>query len=63
MYLAQGLIGKEIEKGDKLYLDGLHKDHLEVFDSTGKLRTVLNLDGTVNGDKLAVAQEQGRKLK
>ncbi|MCI1005424.1 hemagglutinin [Herbaspirillum sp. C7C8] len=63
IYVAQKPIGKEIRKGDRLYLDGIHKDHLEVFDSTGKIHTVLNLDGTVNFKKRDLALAQGRKLK
>lgn len=63
IYVAQQAIGKEIRKGDQLYLDGMHKDHLEVFDSKGNLRTVLNLDGTVNHKKRDLALNQGRKLK
>ncbi|WP_299536984.1 filamentous hemagglutinin N-terminal domain-containing protein [uncultured Herbaspirillum sp.] len=63
IYVAQRPIGNEIRNGDKLYLDGLHKDHLEVFEPTGKIRTVLNLDGTVNEIKLATARKQGRKLR
>ncbi|MBO4125824.1 filamentous hemagglutinin [Streptococcus suis] len=31
-------------------MDGLHKDHLEVFDKRGKLKDILNLDGTSNLD-------------
>ncbi|CAD5900215.1 T7SS effector LXG polymorphic toxin [Carnobacterium maltaromaticum] len=50
-----------LKKGDQLYLDGLHKDHLEVFDSNGKFRKVLNLDGTINIDK--TAKGMGRILK
>ncbi len=43
-----------IKKGDLYYLDSLHKDHIEVFSSKGRmpLRTVLNLDGTVNTGKI-----------
>ena len=50
----------DLKKGDQLYLDGLHKDHLEVFDKRGKLKNVLNLDGTSNLDKLNKAT--GRRL-
>lgn len=50
-----------LKKGDQVYLDGLHKDHLEVFDKNGNLRTVLNLDGTINLEKYYKAM--GRKLK
>lgn len=35
-----------LKKGDQLYLDGLHKDHIEVFDKRGRFRKVINLDGS-----------------
>lgn len=43
-----------IKKGDLYYLDSLHRDHIEVFSSKGKmpLRTILNLDGTINTGKI-----------
>lgn len=42
-----------IQKGDWLYLDKLHKDHIEVFCPTGEpLRTILNMDGTQNLAKI-----------
>ncbi|HEM3606987.1 TPA: hypothetical protein U1C06_001992, partial [Streptococcus suis] len=50
----------ELKKGDQIYLDGLHKDHLEIFDKRGRLKDVLNLDGTSNLDKLNKAI--GRRL-
>lgn len=50
-----------LKKNDQVYLDGLHKDHLEVFDKNGNLRTILNLDGSINLDKYYKAM--GRKLK
>ena len=37
-----------LKKGDQLYLDGLHKDHIEVFDKRGRFRKVINLDGSKN---------------
>ena len=49
-----------LKKGDHYYLDGLHKDHLEVFDSRGNFKKVLNLDGTVNSTKTKAAA--GRKI-
>ena len=52
-----------LKKGDQLYLDGKHKDHIEVFDSKGNARAVLNLDGTVNKAKTETAIERGRRLK
>ncbi len=56
-------VGDILKKGDQIYLDGLHKNHLEVFTKNGKLRTVLNLDGNVNWSKLKQALKQGRNLK
>ena len=41
-----------LNKGDLDYLDGLHMDHLEVFDRRGKFREVLNLDGLKNETKI-----------
>lgn len=40
-----------LKKGYGVYLDGLHKDHLEVIDKAGNVKYVLNLDGTLNIDK------------
>ena len=40
-----------LKKGYGVYLDALHKDHLEVIDKVGKVKYVLNLDGTLNVDK------------
>lgn len=50
-----------LKKNDQLYLDGLHKDHLEVFDKRGKSKTVLDLDGSKNSVK--VKKAEGRILK
>ncbi len=47
--------------GDIFYLDALEKNHLEVFDAHGNIKTVLNLDGTVNVKKSNAAK--GRKIK
>jgi filamentous hemagglutinin len=45
-----------VKKGDWLYLDKMHGDHIEVFIKSGKaLRTILNIDGTQNMKKLAQA--------
>ena len=41
-----------LKKGDKLYLDGRHKDHFEVSNKRGKVKDVLNLDGTSNSKNL-----------
>ena len=43
-------------------MDGTHKDHIEVFDESDKIRTVLNLDGSVNYEKWNKAQKEGRTL-
>ncbi|MBA0169567.1 hypothetical protein H0247_19625 [Pectobacterium sp. CFBP8739] len=62
VYQAKGTVGDHIAKGDKYYLDGLHKDHIEVFDSKGKVKAVLNLDGSYNDSKTANAIKEGRRL-
>lgn len=36
VYEARGKLGENIKKGDPVYLDGQHKDHLEVFNSRGE---------------------------
>ncbi len=61
IYQAQGKTGDVIKKGDQLYLDAKHKDHLEVFDKSGNFKAVLNLDGSVNLEKTDAGK--GRKLK
>lgn len=50
-------------RGDHYYLDGLHKDHIEVFDENGNFKTVLNLDGTVNDKKSKAASKRKINLK
>ncbi|WP_410175510.1 hemagglutinin repeat-containing protein, partial [Rahnella perminowiae] len=62
VYQAKGTVGNYIAKGDKYYLDGAHKNHLEVFDSNGKVKAVLNLDGSYNDNKTQVAIKEGRRL-
>ncbi|MCB9024760.1 MAG: hypothetical protein H6625_00450 [Bdellovibrionaceae bacterium] len=37
-----------IKNGDHSYLDNLHKNHIEVFNKTGKYKYCLNLDGSIN---------------
>ncbi|EOB31464.1 filamentous hemagglutinin family outer membrane protein [Streptococcus mitis 13/39] len=44
-----------------MYLDCRHKDHFEVFNKRGKVKDVLNPDGTSNSKKFNLAS--GRKLK
>lgn len=61
IYKATDNVGNYIKKGDQFYLDGLHKDHIEVFDKRGNFRAVLNLDGSINERKTQEAE--GRKLK
>ena len=60
VYEVMEKVDRNLRKGDYLYLDGLHMDHFEVFDKRGNLKSVLNLDGTLNTDKLLKAK--GRKL-
>ena len=51
-----------LRKGDQFYLDGLHKDHLEVFSAKGKFIAVLNLDGSFNLKKFERAAKEGRRI-
>ncbi len=41
-------IDQNLKKGYHVYLDALHKDHLEVFTKHGHFANVLNLDGSLN---------------
>lgn len=62
VYQAKNAVGEHISKGDKYYLDGMHKDHIEVFDSRGKVKAVLNLDGSYNQKKTESAINEERRL-
>ena len=62
VYKATTKINEHIRNGDQFYLDGKHKDHIEVFDESNKIRTVLKLDGSVNYDKWNNAKKEGRTL-
>jgi hypothetical protein len=48
----------KLDRGDQLYLDGMHKDHIEIFNQQGKCKKVLNLDGTLNEAKSRVARNR-----
>lgn len=61
VYKATEDVGSHVRKGDQLYLDGAHKDHLEIFDRSGNFKWVLNLDGSINSAKTDAAR--GRKIK
>ncbi|NRF50264.1 hypothetical protein HRF68_22055, partial [Pseudomonas stutzeri] len=62
VYQAKGAIGEYISKGDRFYLDALHKNHIEVFDANGRAKAVLNLDGSLDDIKTTKALAEGRKL-
>jgi len=62
VYQAKNAIGEHISRGDKYYLDGLHKDHIEVFDSRGKVKAVLNLDGSYDQKKTESAIKEKRRF-
>jgi hypothetical protein len=53
---------KHLKKGDQFYLDASHKNHIEVFDSRGRAKNVLNLDGTINVEKTTKALKEGRRI-
>ncbi|MCH4866393.1 MULTISPECIES: ribonuclease YeeF family protein [Bacillus] len=59
--LTKKIDNEYLKKGFGIYLDGMHKDHLEVIDKKGKVKYVLNLDGTLNIDKTKKAT--GRTIK
>ncbi|VVE58984.1 tRNA nuclease CdiA-2 [Pandoraea terrae] len=63
VYKVSNDFGDTVQKGDLVCLDGAHKNHLEVFDSTGNFKAAINLDGTPNDDKTKAGKAQGRKLK
>ncbi len=58
VYQVTKTIGDNIKRGDQIYLDGLHKDHLEVFDKAGRFKFVLNLDGSINDVKTRSAGQR-----
>jgi len=62
VYKASSDVSENIRKGDQFYLDGEHKNHLEVFDKRNKFIHVLNLDGSINIDKTKKASAEGRTL-
>jgi hypothetical protein len=53
-------VGDYLKKGDQLYLDSLHKDHLEVFRKDNKFKTVLDFCGKEIVAKARKAE--GRRL-
>lgn len=62
VYQAKNIVGEHKSKGDKYYLDGMHKNHIEVFDSRGKFKVVVNLDGSYSQKKTEAAIKEGRRL-
>jgi hypothetical protein len=63
VYKANNDVSQYLEKGDQFYLDGKHKNHLEVFNRESKFKYVLNLDGSININKTDKADGEGRILK
>ncbi|WP_130466399.1 hypothetical protein [Corticibacter populi] len=62
VYVANEKINDYIRKVDQFYLDKIHGKHIEVFDSSNKARAVLNMDGSLNEIKTAIAVKQGRRI-
>lgn len=58
VYKATKAIGENIKRGDQIYLDGLHKNHLEVFDKADRFKFVLNMDGSINDAKTRAAGQR-----
>ncbi len=52
----------KLKKGCFYYLDRLHLDHIEVFNSQHKVVAVYNLDGTFNGTKFKKAYDEKRNI-
>jgi RHS repeat-associated protein len=50
--------GVKLKSGDYYYLDGLHKDHVEVFSSLDESKGVLNLNATFNDSKSEKAKKR-----
>ncbi len=63
VYRANNDISQNLEKGDQFYLDGKHKNHLEVFNREDKFKHVLNLNASININKTEKADSEGRTLK
>jgi len=47
--------GIKVKPGDYYYLDGMHKDHIELFAKDNSAKGVFNLDGSLNEAKTAKA--------
>ena len=62
LYQVEETINIYLKRGDIFYLDGLHKDHIEVFTKKGAIRSVLNLDGLDNEPNFLIGYKQGRRL-
>ena len=52
-----------LRKGDYVYLDAKHRDHLEVFSDNKNTRKVLNVDGSENMEKGKKAIRENRTIK
>lgn len=63
IYRLEKKINSFLKKGYCFYLDALHKDHIEIFDYTGRALFVMNLDGTLNIVKSKIVREQQRTIK
>ncbi|WP_423192764.1 hypothetical protein [Cupriavidus sp. H18C2] len=63
IFVATKGVGEKIRTGDQFYIDSAHMNHLEVFDNKGRIRVVLNPDGSVNEVKTVKAIKEGRRLK
>ena len=61
--LTQDIPGTKLKEGYFYYLDGLHGDHIEVFNKQLKAVGVYNLDGTSNLAKFEAAKKAGRNIK
>ena len=61
VYRVTEKIDGVFKRGDQLYLDAQHMNHLEVFNKNNQFVKVLNLDGTLN--RIKTDAGEGRTLK
>ncbi len=62
VYKAKIHVNDYIRAGDQFYLDGAHKNHIEVYDKNNRAKAVLNLDGSYNRAKTEAALSQHRTI-
>lgn len=62
VYSVTKKFNQHLSKRDQFYLDSLHYDHLEVFNSRGEPKLVLNFNMTVNQKKTTSLLKSSRRI-